>query len=220
MKHQTKFTQLFEFLTDQNIALSDKQKDWLGYYHDQLLHWNNRSNLISKNDEPHIIENHFITAFYFVYMLNQYLIPDNQSIMDLGTGAGLPGVIISICLNKNPVILLDSSRKKTLFVKKMIDNFEVNATVVCERAEQFAQNENHKFNIIVARAVTSIEKLVKWGRPLIKQNGFLLLIKGKKYFQNEGLTENNYKITEEAVDSSWINSYPYLDNKIFLKVEF
>lgn len=220
MKQQNKFTELFKFLSDQNICLNTGQKDWLVYYYEQLIAWNKRLNLISKNDASFIIENHFIPGFYFVYLLKKYSIGPRQRIMDLGTGAGLPGIIISICLHTNPVILLDSSRKKTLFVRKMIDTFEVNAHVVCERVEQLALGENQKFDIVAARAVGSIEKLVKWSRPLLKPNGFLLLIKGNYYMQNEKLAADKYKITEEAVDLSWINRYPYLENKIFLKVEF
>ncbi len=130
-------------------------------------------NLISKNDKNIIWTRHF----YDSLRLAQFITSNGNDIIDIGSGAGLPGIPISLLFSsKNRVFLCENRSKRTLFLEKCIVNLDLkNTEVIPVKAEKI---ENRKFDIILARAVSQLNHLLSISYNLCKKNTTLLLHKG------------------------------------------
>ena len=208
---------LVQFLKTQNIHLNTTQVRQLNTYHSMLISSTNRMNLISSGDKQFILERHFLTSFYYLYYLMQESKALNKRILDLGTGAGLPGIILGIALRDAKITLIDSSRKKTLFLKNLITKLDLDTEIICERIENFNIAPFRKFDIILARAVASIPALYNWCGPLLNRDGYLLTLKGDNY-KEELNTKLNIKLKELIPNPSWCDFSNYLINKRMIKI--
>jgi 16S rRNA (guanine527-N7)-methyltransferase len=145
---------------------------------------------------------------------------EDSKMLDFGTGAGFPGIILSIYFESNQMALLDSSRKKSLFLKQLISKLDLNAEVICERIENLTTHSDKKFDIIVARAVAPTTKLVSLSFPLLENNGALYTHKGLNYkdeIQND--ISKTVKLSKLKNIKTWMEFSPFLKNKIMLKLE-
>lgn len=208
---------LFSFLDTQGITLSERQRALLLIYYDELAGWSKKMNLVSTGDLPHIVERHFLPSFAYVNQLAADGIDSGARILDLGTGSGLPGIILSIYFNDDNITLLDSSRKKILFLKRLIKKLELRTNVIHGRAESTKES----FDIVVARAVSDIPALIDLSSPLIKIPGFLYMMKGDDYRQElRDALPDGVHLAEVEIPGSWKQFSPYLQNKLFIKIEF
>lgn len=150
--------------TDEQIALSEK-------YMEYILKMNKVVNLTAIKDEGAFRE----------LMIYDSLIPlkevdlNNKTVIDVGTGAGFPGVMLSI-FTKAKVTLLDSTAKKINVIK---DFKGINVNAVAARAEEYVKEHRELFDIATARAVSALNVLVELCLPLVKVGGYLLAYKGK-----------------------------------------
>ncbi|MFQ5771113.1 MAG: 16S rRNA (guanine(527)-N(7))-methyltransferase RsmG [bacterium] len=186
MKMETKPIEIniddcFKHFDEIGLQLSDYQLQQFKAYYQELLRWNSRINLISKNDENRIVERHFLESCalsFFDEFIGQRLV------LDLGSGGGFPGVPLKI-LNPNLIlILLDSKRKKVLFLKNLIEKLKLEQTgVLCLRAEDAGQMSEYqnRFDIVLARAVAELSKLYEWAQPFLKPEGLLVAMKGSNW---------------------------------------
>jgi len=207
------------FIDQQAISLTDKQKNSLEVYKNLLYEWSARINLISRKDRDYIIERHFYASMYFVRLILQRGIKKGQRILDLGSGAGFPGIFFSIVF-ENEVTLLDSSRKKTLFLQKAIDELRLRTVIIHDRIENLDKKHVKKYNIITARAVSNLENLANWTHLLLTENGLLITVKGCDY-QKEISPESRgkFEVSEYPVDKKWIDQTNILSGKMFLIME-
>ncbi len=169
---------LTQFTENTKYKLSDIQKDQFEIYLTKLLHWNKRTNLISRNDENNIVTKHFLES---ISMLDVIDIPSNSSIIDIGTGAGFPGLPLKIIRPDLTMVLLDSKRFKVLFLKDVLKAFDFDDVIVVnERSEVAGLNAdfNENFDYILARAVTNLKLLYKVTFNFLKDNSYLLALKG------------------------------------------
>jgi len=105
-------------------------------------------------------------------------------VLDLGSGGGLPGLIVAAIRPDLEVHLLDSTAKKTAFLRETSDGLGIASTVHTTRAEDFARGPNAgSFDILTARAVAVLQQLVEWSVPLLKVEGLLFAIKGERWQQ-------------------------------------
>jgi 16S rRNA (guanine527-N7)-methyltransferase len=217
VKQPLLLSDLIQFLNKQNIHLDGIQIQQLELYYSELRISADKINLISSNDKEYIIERHFLPSFYFLYYMqieNNLL---NKHILDLGTGAGFPGIILAIVLSSAKITLIDSSRKKTLFLKKLISKLNLKVDIICERIENLPNSSFNSFDIIVARAVASIPILFNWCIPFLKKNGYMLTLKGDNY--KKELNNNlNINLNELQPYYSWYNFSDYLINKRMVKI--
>lgn len=168
-KEFTKYNKLFE--------ISEKEIEKFYQYMKLLLEWNEKINLTAITDENEIIRKHFIDSLTI-----SKLIKENTEVIDIGTGAGFPGMPLAITKKIN-VTLVDSLNKRINFlniVKESIDLKNVNT--IHGRAEDIGQNEKYreKFDYAVSRAVAPINVLLEYMLPLVKVGGYCLCMKGPK----------------------------------------
>ena len=157
-----------------DLQINDIQIEQFYNYMNLLLEWNQKINLTAITDENDIILKHFIDSI----TINKYL-SDYKNIVDVGTGAGFPGIPLNIINNKLEYTLVDSLNKRISFLNDVINNLELNnITAVHSRVEDFAKNNRECFDIATSRAVASLNVLVEYLLPLIKVNGICICMKG------------------------------------------
>lgn len=147
-------------------------------YEKTLRAWNHKMNLISRADVRHIAERHFLPSAGLVRLP---VFGNPIEVLDLGTGAGFPGLPLKIVRPNIHLTLLESKRTKTLFLRRVIDDMHLTETeVVWQRAEHLAENSKFRgrYDVVLSRAVTTLAELWRWAQPLLKTSGELIAIKG------------------------------------------
>ncbi|APM41141.1 16S rRNA (guanine(527)-N(7))-methyltransferase RsmG [Clostridium kluyveri] len=147
-------------------------------YKDILKLWNDKMNLTAIVDEKDIIKKHFIDSIRVFKFLP---LKDAKSIIDVGTGAGFPGIPIKIIKPEVKLILLDSLNKRINFLNQVILNIKLNdVTCIHGRAEDFARKIEYreKSDVVVSRAVANLTVLSEFCIPYIKVGGYFIAMKG------------------------------------------
>lgn len=155
-------------------------------YERELRSWNKRMNLVAKGDEANLWMRHFLDSLIgwsSALSLIPNFFPLNPAVLDIGTGAGFPGLPIKIVWPEVKLTLVESVRKKTLFLKHLLEVLNLkDVSVLCARAESLAKDPEHRnhYDFALARAVGSIEKLKKLGFPPLKDSGSLIAWRGEE----------------------------------------
>jgi 16S rRNA (guanine527-N7)-methyltransferase len=160
------------------IELSDVQVNQFMRYKDLLKEWNEKINLTAITDDEGIIKKHFIDS---ISILNSGVIKDGIRVIDVGTGAGFPGIPIKIIMPTVKVVLLDSLNKRINFLNTVISELGLQGIeTVHGRAEDFAKKENFResFDIATARAVANLAVLSEYCIPYVKVGGHFVAMKG------------------------------------------
>jgi len=161
-----------------DIELTEKQVNQFYKYMELLLEWNEKINLTAITDCKEIILKHFIDSL----TISKY-IKENQSLVDVGTGAGFPGIPLKIVREDIEITLLDSLNKRINFLNEIINELELkNIKTIHARVEEFGKNKKYreKFDIATSRAVANLSILSEYMLPLIKQNGIAICMKGSE----------------------------------------
>ena len=174
-----------------NIEFNDKQIEQFYNYINLLLEWNQKINLTAIIEPKEIILKHFIDSL----TINKYIKKDAK-IVDVGTGAGFPGIPIKIYRPDVKVILVDSLNKRINFLNEVISRLELKEIfTVHARVEEFAKNKKYRenFDIVTARAVANLTVLSEYVLPLAKINGKCLCMKGNNI-------EEEYRESKKAIE--------------------
>ncbi|ASP28751.1 16S rRNA (guanine527-N7)-methyltransferase [Spiroplasma corruscae] len=154
--------------------------DKLDIYIELLKKWNEKFNLTAILEDEQIIRKHFYDSL--IFSINFKL--DNQSVLDIGTGAGFPGVVLKIFYPNLKITLLESNNKKVIFLKEVIKKLELkNITIVNDRSESYSIGNKETFDIVTSRAVAQLNILLEIGVQALKINGYFIALKGKNYLE-------------------------------------
>ena len=159
------------------IEISEEKMQKFYQYMKILLEWNEKINLTAITEEEEIIKKHFIDSITI-----SKLIKENSTVIDVGTGAGFPGIPLAIIKNIE-VTLLDSLNKRINFLNEVKEKINIdNVTTIHGRAEEIGQNKKYResFDYAVSRAVAPINVLLEYMLPLVKEGGYCLCMKGPK----------------------------------------
>ena len=154
-------------------VLSDFQE-----YKELLVEWNQKMNLTGIEDEKEVFIKHFLDS---ISAGSKGYIQDGMSLIDVGTGAGFPGLPLKICLPELKVTLLDSLNKRINFLQEVAKEIQIDdIEFIHGRAEDFGKNEDYreKFDIATARAVAGLPVLMEFCVPFIKIGGYFVCLKG------------------------------------------
>lgn len=158
-----------------DISISEFELEKFYLYMMNLLEWNNKINLTAIKDEKEIIIKHFIDSI----IINKYII--GKKIIDIGSGAGFPGIPLKIINEDLDMLLVDSVNKKVNFMKDSIDKLGLkNIEAIHVRAEELAHEAEYRerFDIVTSRAVANMSTLVEYMLPFLKVGGKCLCLKG------------------------------------------
>ena len=165
------------------ISLSSKQISQLLRYLSLILKWNRTYNLSAIRDPIESVKKHLLDSLSII----PYLKPGR--LLDVGSGAGLPGIVISIMLPEIEVSVLDSVGKKCRFMQVVKTELELeNLTIINSRVESFEKNKY--YNQITSRAFAGVDKTIQLTEHLLADNGIYLLMKGG-YIKEEEIEKLN-----------------------------
>lgn len=164
---------------DYGIAVTDLQINLFQKYHDFLLEWNEKINLISRQNATTetILERHFLDSIVFLPEIEN-LAKSTPTILDIGSGAGFPGIPLAIMKPEWNITLSEATMKKANFLNELIKQLELKNTKVENRRVEELKS---KYDFTTARAVAKLEELIKYSLPLLKKSGSLLAFKGPAY---------------------------------------
>ena len=164
--------EFIEKIKSLGINPTDKQLADLETYYDMLIEWNNKINLTRIIDKEDAYLKHFYDSLTVVRIQN---LEEVNTICDIGTGAGIPGIILKIFYPHLKLTLIDSKEKKLKFIDEVIKRLDLKDTkTVHTRAEEYKE----KYDLVVSRAVANIETLLKYTMHLLNKDGKLIAMKG------------------------------------------
>lgn len=157
------------------VRFSVEQIEQFYRYMNLLIEWNEKMNLTAITEPKEIILKHFIDSITILKYID-----DNSKLVDVGTGAGFPGVPLSIMNPTLKITLVDSLNKRLIFLQEVVKELNLkNIEIVHARAEEFGQNKNcrEKFDIATSRAVANLATLSEYLVPLVKIDGKIISMK-------------------------------------------
>jgi 16S rRNA (guanine527-N7)-methyltransferase len=180
------------------VELSEQQLAQFDVYKNELLQWNAKTNLISENSAQEIITRHFLDSLTAL----QFIHKPNARMVDVGCGAGFPGLPLKIALPTLELYLLETNRKKVSFLKHMIRLLNLSTTVVLhDRTENIIKTDTwkEKFDVLISRATFKLSELLPQGEYFLVRGGNLIALKGPNV--EEELTQctsgtEQYKISQ------------------------
>ncbi len=210
--NQSEFENIFQkYLESINIVLSGTQKKQFYNYMNLLIEWNKKINLTAIIESEDIILKHFIDSL----TVNKF-IENESNIIDIGTGAGFPGIPLKIIKPEIEFELLDSLNKRINFLNEVINNLNLkNIKAIHARVEEFAKNKKNreKYNIVTSRAVANLNVLVEYMLPLAKLGGKCICMKGPNIKEEIEKSKNAIKILGGEIESIEEFTLPQSDIK-------
>jgi len=174
--------EFFDILNDacsnEGLTFDEDKYSKLIKYKDMLKEWNEKINLTAITDDEDIIKKHFIDSlkiFRFTKLKNC------KRIIDIGTGAGFPGIPMKILMPEIEIVLLDSLNKRVNFLNEVINSLNLTGIAALHgRAEDFARENNYResFDAAVSRAVANLSVLSELCLPYVKKDGYFVALKG------------------------------------------
>ena len=175
-----------------NIPFDNSVIEMFEQYMDGILEWNKKINLTAITDREEFISKHFVDSV-LSYNFREYI--DADSIIDIGTGAGFPGIPLAIVSPDKKFVLADSLNKRLKVINELASKIGIdNIETVHGRAEELARNKKYReaFDLCISRAVANLAVLCEYCLPFIKVGGHLLAYKGPD-------AEEGVKMAEKAI---------------------
>lgn len=177
--------------TQDFLSLDEKMFDRLRIYAEMLVEWNEKINLTAITEPKEIAVKHFLDCM----MIFKYAdIPSSASVIDVGTGAGFPGVVMKIVRPDIKLTLLDSLAKRITFLEELCKTLELEVTTVHSRAEDVPNGLRESFDIATARAVANMRVLSEYCMPYVKVGGRFIALKGAAAQDELTQAENAIKV--------------------------
>ncbi len=160
------------------IDVSNHQLDMMAIHANELIKWNRKKNLTAITKPADVAVKHFIDS-----VVPCLKIPEQSSIIDVGSGGGFPGIPLKIMLPSTRVTLVDASRKKVNFLKQVIRLLDLkNIDAIHARIEDLADDPRYcgSFDTAISRAFTELDRFIRLATPLLQNAGQIIAMKSKK----------------------------------------
>lgn len=174
---------LMKIMLASGYALKENQVQQFLSFEELLVDWNKKMNLTGITESKEIYEKHFVDS---LTCFKSNLIKDHMKVIDVGTGAGFPGVPIKIYMPSLEITLLDALNKRLDFLKVVCEDLGLeDVEFLHGRAEDFGKDSDYreKYDLVVSRAVADLPVLLEYCSPFLKVGGYFIAQKGKKVFE-------------------------------------
>jgi len=201
------FSRFKAFLADYDLTLTDRQLEQLDIYAEMLVEWNKVMNLTAITDPQEIETKHFLDC-----LIASKHFKGDEKVIDVGTGAGFPGIVLKIACPSISLCLLDSLDKRLNFLDKVLDAIGADAKLVHSRAEDAGHDPRLRehFDISTARAVAPLNILCEYCLPFVREGGRFIAMKGSA--ADDELTAAQNAITETGGSLSLMKEYNLPDS--------
>lgn len=162
-------------LDEIGLTISPKQITQFKTYFRELIEWNSKLNLTSITDEEEVEIKHFYDSLCLIRAFD----PTNQTILDVGSGAGFPSIPLKIMFPDLQITIIDAIQKRINFLQHLVDLLGVDITLIHGRVEEY--NQRDSFDIVTARAVANLRILSELCIPFVKVGGQFLAMKGPNF---------------------------------------
>ena len=187
--------EFIKYALDLNINITDEMQQKLKKYYELLISWNEKINLTAITDKNEVYLKHFYDSLTIAKVID---LEKENTLCDIGTGAGLPGIVLKICFPNLKITLIDSLNKRVNFLNEVIKELELKDIVAIHaRAEDYAKENREKFDIVTARAVASLNILLEYAIPLVKINKYFIALKGHEEINSY---QNVFKLLSVKID--------------------
>lgn len=178
---------------DFGLQLDQTAKRRLNIYGNMLLEWNQKMNLTAITEPEEVLYKHFLDCLMF---FKNVKVKENAKVIDVGTGAGFPGVVLKIARPDIVLTLLDGLNKRLTFLNALLKELGLQAETVHMRAEDGGKNPLYReqYDIACARAVASLPVLCEYCIPFVKAGGYFVAMKGASVRQEVESATNAFKI--------------------------
>lgn len=185
-----------------NIEITQEQLSKLNRYYEMIVETNKYMNLTAILEKEDV----YLKHFYDSLTINKIVDLNNiETLCDIGTGAGFPGIVIKICFPQLKITLVDSLNKRLEFLRKVVEELNLNnIEIIHARIEEYGIKNREKFDLVTARAVAPLNILLEYAIPLVKKDCYFIAMKSN--------------VENEIKDSS--NALIKLDSKIVEIQEF
>ena len=166
-------------LEELNITLTDEQVEQFLQYYEMLVEKNKVMNLTGITEYEEVIQKHFLDSLSLIRVIPD-IASQKLTVIDLGTGAGFPGIPLKIAFPELEITLMDSLNKRILFLQEVIDALGLKkVSAVHGRAEEMASNATHRqqYDLCVSRAVSNMAVLTEYCLPFVKKGGLFVSYK-------------------------------------------
>ena len=166
-----KFDTFIEEAKKINITFTEKQLEQFRIYYEMLVEKNKVMNLTGITEWDEVLEKHFLDSISLIRVVD---LSQNISVLDMGTGAGFPGIPLKIAFPNLQITLADSLNKRVLFLQEVIDALKIEGIeAVHSRAEDLARDKNYReqYDLVVSRAVANLSTLSEYCLPFVKIGG-------------------------------------------------
>ena len=186
------------------INIDEEKLNQLETYYDMLIEYNNHTNLTRITEKEEVYLKHFYDSLTLIKAIKL----DSQSILDVGTGAGFPGLVLKIVFPTLDITLVDSLNKRITFLNSVIEKLKLkNIKAIHARAEEYVKENKETFDIVTSRAVANLQVLSELCIPAVKVNGYFIPMKADA---NEEITNarNAIKLLGGKLDDNIIFDLP------------
>ena len=168
--------EFIEELKKIEIYPTDVQLQQLEKYYELLIEYNKKMNLTAITDKEDVYLKHFYDSLTIAKIID---LNKENTLCDLGSGAGFPGLVLKIIYPHLSIILVDSLEKRIKFLKEVIKELNLHfIEAVHDRIEEYSVKNIEEYDVVTARAVTNLSALLEMGSPLIKINKYFIAMKG------------------------------------------
>lgn len=195
-------------LKEFNIKINDEQIKKFMNYMNLLLEWNEKINLTAITQPEEVKLKHFVDSLTVLKYIN-----DDDKVIDIGTGAGFPGIPLKIMKENTKITLLDSLNKRINFLNIVIETLNLrNIQAIHGRAEEIARNKlyREKYDVAVSRAVANLSTLTEYMLPFVKVGGKCICMKGANV--NEEIEKAKNAIKELGGEIERVDNFYLSDN--------
>ena len=198
MISQAAFTRLMETISLPSAA---GEYDRFALYCTELQEWNRRMNLTAITDDEGVAEKHFADSLLPLTMVT---LPAGASLVDVGSGAGFPGLPMALARPDLRVTFLDSLQKRLTFLAQLTQKLEVPARMLHARAEDAGQDPQYReqFEIATARAVANLNTLAEYCLPLVKVGGRFVSLKGSNGLEELEAAKNAIEVLGGEIETA------------------
>ena len=200
-----------------NIKYTELMLEQLEDYCNTLLEYNAHTNLTAIREKNEVYLKHFYDSLTLVKVVDLEKI---NTVIDIGTGAGFPGLVLKIFFPHLKITLLDSNGKKTKFLSFIVDKLKlINIDIVNDRVEKYSKSHLNYFDLVTSRAVTNMPVLSELSLPLVKKDGLFVAMKGKCLDELEKADKTIKLMGGKIIDLNIFDLYNNSGERTLIKIK-